>query len=88
MQAIRVRGSFGYATTHALDTALTLARHQLGDDRWLRSFERIGATLRVDVTLPVDRDVAIGVLETLADAATYGVVEMDGGDWFSANCND
>ena len=95
-----MRGTFGYANDHALEVALALARHQLGDQRgadadlWLRGFERLGATLRVDVALPaaVDPEVAIGVLETLADAATFGVVQMHEGDreldWFSANCND
>lgn len=97
---IRIRGTLGFATPSALDDALAIARHQLADENltsvavWLRAFERSGTTLRVDVALPVavDRVVAIGVLEALADAAIDGVVELTRGgdsvDWFPANCYD
>lgn len=108
MQAIRIRGTFGYPSDRALDSALMIVRHQLADypaqrrligDKsvhtdWLSAFARKGSTLEVDVALPpeLDQDMAIGVLETLADAAMFGVVEMREGnkavDWFPANCND
>ena len=108
MHAIRLRGTFGYPSDRALDAALTIVRHQLADyppqrlllggasihTDWLSAFARRGSTLEVDVALPadLDHDMAIGVLETLADAAMFGVVEMRDGnravDWFPANCND
>lgn len=97
-QAIEFRGTYRYTSTAELERALVAARDRIADDEladlepdWTRAFQRLGATLRVDVQLPhsADRYLAAAVLETLASTAIEGVVEARRGglclDWFPSH---
>ena len=86
---------YRYPDLIGLESALAAARALIDDEEladmepdWLRSFVRLGTTLRVTALLPVeaDRYLAAAVLEVLARPAIEGVVEAsrDGVrlDWF------
>lgn len=93
--AIQLRGTFRYATRGQLELALAKAHTVIDGDEiapaWMRDVERAGATLRVDVSVPLaaDQYVTAAILQIFATFAIDGVVEAmrDGRciDWFAAS---
>lgn len=98
MTTIEFRGSYRYPSPAELDRALAAARTRIADDDhadiepdWTHAFQRLGATLRIDVALPhaADRYLAAAVLESLASTAIEGIVEARRGgltlDWWASS---
>jgi hypothetical protein len=100
-EAFELRGSYQYADVAALENALSAARTRIEDDElgeiepdWIQSFVRRGTRLSVRVELPAaaDRYLAAEVLQTLAETAVDGVIEISRGgrcvDWFPSQPAD
>jgi hypothetical protein len=100
-EALELRGSYVYSSLAALESAVSAARSQLEDDElgdiepaWIDTFVRRGTTLRIHAQLPTAADhfLAAEVLQTLADTAVEGVVELSRAgrcvDWFPSQPAD
>jgi hypothetical protein len=99
--AFELRGSYRYQDIAALENALSAARTRIEDDElgeiepdWIDAFVKRGTQLSVQAVLPVaaDRFLAAEVLQTLAETAVDGVIEISRGgrcvDWFPSQPAD
>lgn len=100
-EAFELRGSYRYQDIAALESALSAARTRIEDDElgevepdWIDAFVKRGTRLSVQTVLPAaaDRFLAAEVLQTLAETALDGVIELSRGgrcvDWFPSQPAD
>lgn len=100
-EAFELRGSYRYQDIAALESALSAARTRIEDDElgevepdWIDAFVKRGTRLSVQTVLPAaaDRFLAAEVLQTLAETALDGVIEISRGgrcvDWFPSQPAD